>query len=279
MDAIPTPVKTVAIILLMAGGIFAFVHFDRESGYQKLTRKMYKTYGKGDLLASEQVARARIKYVEDEYSGDSKRMTQAIHDLAFVYNASGQSVKAIVFLTKAVKEAEEQFGPNSRRVGIYLDNLGIAYSKMGRYAEARKHSKRAHDIFMDVIGEGGRDTVIAKLNLSNIEIAIKKHSNALWWAKEALTVAQERYEGSPLHAKALQQVGLTLVINGRSEQAPSILQKAMEVIDSNVLNNTELGQVYQTQAIALGMLGHPAAHDYQQKANRLLKRGFLSSPV
>ncbi len=64
---------------------------------------------------------------------------------------------------KALKVAEETFGPNHINVALSLDNLAVLYQDQGKYAEAEPLFKRAMEIeekaipqCYDGVGEHGK---------------------------------------------------------------------------------------------------------------------------
>jgi|AGTN01.1.fsa_nt_gi Tetratricopeptide repeat. len=119
-------------------------------------------------------------------AGNDKEFSQLLKDgMNAIRQNQLQSAEPL--LEKSLKEAEK-FGPNDRRVGESLVNLGVVYAQKKDWPKAIAVSKRALNIDIKVHGENHPDVAYDYHQLGTYLDISGKHAEATPYLKKALSM-------------------------------------------------------------------------------------------
>lgn len=93
-------------------------------------------------------------------------------------HVSGQDGKALAAAEKALRTAEQTFGPRSAEAALSLNNLALIRKKQGDYEQAAGLYKRSLDIAESLVGEKHPDLLVSFNNLAMTYEAMGKYEEA-----------------------------------------------------------------------------------------------------
>src|SRR6266581_8947992 len=99
-----------------------------------------------------------------------EQVVQAIRRAEAFYS-KGMYEKAEVYYLHALAGAEQAFGPDHLKVAMVLNNLGVIYKCLARFAEARRVYERSLAIKEPVLGPEDCDVAVLYHNLGGLEHA------------------------------------------------------------------------------------------------------------
>ncbi|PYS18265.1 MAG: hypothetical protein DMG17_06475, partial [Acidobacteria bacterium] len=122
-------------------------------------------------------------------------MVQAIRRAEAFYS-KGMYEKAEVYYLHALVGAEQAFGPDHLKVAMVLNNLGVIYKCLARFAEARRVYERSLAIMEPVLGPEDCDVAVLYHNLGGLEHASGNYARGETFARKSVEMSGrflERY--------------------------------------------------------------------------------------
>jgi CHAT domain-containing protein len=142
----------------------------------------------------------------------------------------GRINQAIPLAEQAVKVAEAAFGPNDRRTGLSLDELGLLYKNLDDLPDADNCFRRALAIFKAAGGSQSKDAGTVLLNLADLYADHGRWGEAESDFREALTIAVQAYGQNDPHVANVMRDGASLMIDeGKLEPAARVLRGAIAI--------------------------------------------------
>jgi CHAT domain-containing protein len=142
----------------------------------------------------------------------------------------GRINQAIPLAEQAVKVAEATFGPNDRRTGLSLDELGLLYKNLDDLPDADSCFRRALAIFKAVGGSQSKDAGAVLLNLADLYADHGRWGEAESDFREALTIAVQAYGQNDPHVANVMRDGASLLLDeGKLEPAARVLRGAIAI--------------------------------------------------
>ncbi len=142
----------------------------------------------------------------------------------------GQIHQAIPVAQQAVKAAESAFGPQDRRTGISLDELGLLYKSLDDLADADSCFRRALTILQAAEGLHGKDAGAVLLHLADLNADHGRWGEAESDFRQALTIAVQTYGQDDPHVAEVMRDGASLMIDeGKFEPAARVLRGAIAI--------------------------------------------------
>lgn len=149
---------------------------------------LYRKLGKKEL-AMENADRALVLTEEDGIRGTVSEGT-ALVNAATVRKAFGMASDAIPYFEKARAIYETELKPTDPLLAGLYNNMGLALTDLGRFAEARERYEKAISI-MSAVSGGEPETAVTYLNLANLEEAEYGLENAAEAIDSCLSSARE----------------------------------------------------------------------------------------
>ena len=176
-----------------------------------------------------------IKYAEDVYGMEHRRIATSNNNLGEIYRETGNYSFARDYFEKALRVVEKNDGLNHPVVARIYNNIGLSFYEQGDCNEARKYYKLAIDIHIKV--NGTNNPLYAKYcnNIGSSYWKQKEYSKALDYYFEALEI-QEKVLGEhdPDIAYTYNSIGSVMDEEGNYEEALKYYKKALEIRE-NVL--------------------------------------------
>ena len=176
-----------------------------------------------------------IKYAEDVYGMEHRRIATSNNNLGEIYRETGNYSLARDYFSKALRIVEKNDGLNHPVVARIYNNIGLSFYEQGDCNEARKYYKLAIDIHIKV--NGTNNPLYAKYcnNIGSSYWKQKEYSKALDYYFEALEI-QEKVLGEhdPDIAYTYNSIGSVMDEEGNYEEALKYYKKALEIRE-NVL--------------------------------------------
>lgn len=142
----------------------------------------------------------------------------------------GQINQAIPVAQQAVQVAAATFGPNSRRVGLSLDTLGLLYKSLDDFAEADSCLRRAFAILQATDGPQSKDAGGILVNLATLYADHGRWGEAEGDFREALTITVQAYgQDDPHVANILRDGGSLMIDEGKLADAARVLRGAIAI--------------------------------------------------
>jgi|GEM_PF-1450894 len=156
----------------------------------------------------------------------------------------GQINQAIPVAQQAFKVATTTFGPNDRRVGLSLDELGLLYKSLDDLGDADSCFRRALAILKAADGAQSKDAGAVLLNLADLYADHGRWGEAESNFREALTMAVQAYGQSDPHvANVLRDSASLMIDEGKLEPAGHVLRGAIAIY-------TQAGPAFSSQLAA-----------------------------
>jgi tetratricopeptide (TPR) repeat protein len=180
-----------------------------------------------DLDASEASFREAAG-IESRVRGDSADYATCINNLAGTYRLKGDHETAEALFREALEIYETHLGVEHFVYLSALNNLGLVYQDLKRYAEAKELHQRA----LAVLQKGGRrDTTFATTlnNLASVAMATGRYSDAQEYLAETLKLYEETAgPGSVLYLTALNNLAAVSFMAGDYSGAGARYEAALE---------------------------------------------------
>lgn len=162
----------------------------------------------------------------------------------------GRTAQAIPLAQQAVQVAQATFGPNDRRVGISLDELGLLLSDQGDFAGAETSLRRALAVFQKNAGPQSKDIGTTLLNLARLYGDHGRWGEAEGAYHDALTATLQAYGQTDPHvADVLASGGGFLIDEGKWMDAARLLRGAIAIYqNAGPAYNAQLANAYSLAA-------------------------------
>ena len=141
---------------------------------------------------------------------------------------------------EVIDRAVNSHGENNRLVADNYQNLGGAINRQGRYEEALRMHRKAHDIYKNVLEQDHYIAVFPLLSIAYIELQRNNGAAAEAAAADALSTFRETVPGTYLEGVALCLVGLGKEQSGNAEEGASLIlasHEIMQPVPQNIVNS------------------------------------------
>ena len=212
-------------------------------------------------------------------SAQEERWTQLSQQVGQL-RQQGQIQQAIPVAQQAVKVAASTFGPQDRRTGISLDELGLLYKSLDDLAEADSCFRRALTIIQAAEGSQGKDASAVLLNLADLYADHGRWGDAESDFRQSLTIAVQAYGQNDPHVADVMRDGASLMIDeGKLEPAAHVLRGAIAIyIQAGPAWNSPLAATYNLAGQVVADSGdNKVAETLFQKAIDLSEKSDGSS--
>ena len=225
----------------------------------------------GDLLASAKLAlgevafrsgedRAAGVYLRDAlalrrqtYGDDHYLVGEAQSRLAGVALREGRLDEATALLEAAIETYTRTFGPTHPRLAAPMGNLGLVLAQAGRLEEALDRMQHARSIARAAYGDDHPAIATADDSIGRTLQALGRLAEADRRYRAAIATF-ERTVGpdDPRIAAPLLGLGETLLEDDRSDEASTVLSRALALAEHASLSPVEVGDIRFGLARALG---------------------------
>ncbi|KAL3774473.1 hypothetical protein ACHAWO_007622 [Cyclotella atomus] len=128
-----------------------------------------------------------------------QEIAETLSNLGRLYEEQNDLEMAMVCYFKSSRIISTALGPNHVDAGEVSNRLGRILHKLGRFSEADQAIRRAHQIFMNNLGEHHRNTAAAMLSLGMLYASQGKHKRAQTIYHQVLKVQHATFNGE-VHA-------------------------------------------------------------------------------
>lgn len=149
------------------------------------------------------------------------------YDLAVALHRQGQHAEAETHMRQALASLQQTLGRDNFRAPIYISRLGEIVQAQHRYEEARDLQREALALHLEIGGADPRDLALVHAHLARALRSLRRYSEAIAQCHAALELL-DRPEllGEPEAARVRLELGLSLLENGRREEAVGVLRPA-----------------------------------------------------
>ena len=158
--------------------------------------------------------------------------------VGYFYNKTDQTEKALEHYLKAVKIAEDQTKPYSKRKTAYYNNTATAYEKLEKLPEALQYYKKALDIYKDKIPADHPYIATTSADIGNIYEKMGKNDKALEYNLEALNIRKKSLR--PLtHSDTIYSYQKVIILYEKTKKYQEALNYGQKLIDLLGTNDKE----------------------------------------
>lgn len=157
-------------------------------------------------------------------------IAETLSYLGMLHEEQSHFDKAMKCYAKALQTYSVSLGPNHVDVGEVSNKLGRILHKLGRFSDAGQAIRRAHQIFLNNLGEHHRNTSAALLNLGMLYASQGKHKRAQAIYYKVLKVQQATFNGE-VHA----DLALTFHCIAANYEAAFKLDKAIQYYNQELM--------------------------------------------
>ena len=171
-----------------------------------------------------------IKYAEEVYGIEHRRIATSYNNLGEIYRETGDYSLAREYFTKALSVVEKNDDLSHPVVARIYNNIGLSFYEQGDYFEAQKYYKMAIDIH--VKANGTENPLYAKYchNIGSSYWKQREFSKALDCYFEALEIQEKVLEKKhPDIANTYNSIGSVMDEEGIYEEALKYNKKALEI--------------------------------------------------
>ncbi len=183
---------------------------------------------------------------------------------------SGDFSAADDYLQKAIKSAEQLYGPDDSRLRTLLHDLADAYKAQKKYPEAEAIAKREVEMYRKDVGDSP-DTADQLVRLAKIYALEGKNSEAEAVYEQALPIYERFHHADKDNfndsvAYVLNNLGSLYTADGKYSQAEALLKRSLAIREGLFgPNSLEVASTLQNYA------------DLMRKTNRIAEADQLSS--
>jgi tetratricopeptide (TPR) repeat protein len=181
----------------------------------------------GELAEAEKLF-AEAYDLADRLGHDDEGSLVSATNLATIISARGDFTGALRILESARAKAVAT-GPESSTPAGFLNQLGILYRKLGRFADAEPPLKRALELRSLALGPDHYETAIVENNLGDLYAAQGRFKEAEPLLKRAAATCRARLAGSARCASMLNNLGSLKQHTGRWGEAETYFQDAIDL--------------------------------------------------
>jgi tetratricopeptide (TPR) repeat protein len=140
---------------------------------------------------------------------------------------------------------------------VAKNGLGIAYARMGRYAEAEPLVEEALALWREILGPSHVNVAVALNNVAGLYGSRGRHEDAQRCQAEALKIDEAAYgEFSPFVANDLNNVGVSLVNLRKFSAGQQVLRRAIDIAGSSTTPHPRLSDYLANLAASLAFTHH-----------------------
>lgn len=214
--------------------------------------------GDGEKGGSSSADWARHGWSIIERMGGNEKLAAAWHsDRGIVEYGNERFQEAKHHWNLAIQLASRSLGPDHPESMVYLNNLGVAYSKLGQYDQALAIHTRVLTLRHQLLGPNHPEVSISLNNLAAVYKKLGKHDMALRYYQNSLAMKQFVLRAEhPQIADSHFALGSVLEQTGRLAEAISHIKKAIQIyeiarsVDHQLLAEplTHLGDIYRQRS-------------------------------
>lgn len=149
-----------------------------------------------NLKEAELEEQTAIRIFQEKLGADCLPAAQCMSDLATQWMMQRQPDKAIPLLESALAIFNKK-DPDSLTSATCSDQLGTAYSSLGKYSEGEALSRKALKIYQQKLGADNLEVAVALSNLGNRLAKQGKNQEALDCFNKSLAIQQKKLPDSP----------------------------------------------------------------------------------
>jgi len=180
-------------------------------------------------LLARRATRARVAAEQQRLTAEREaQFLASIFDAATPMVARGREVTAQELLDQGAQRIESELGSEPEAQAAMLNNLGVAYTSLGRYEQARPLLERAYDLRKRLPGPGTQEFAETAQALANVYRLEGKYAQAEPLFRQALEIREQAVgEHNPLVADSLNALGECLFLEDRMADAETSLRRAL----------------------------------------------------
>ena len=114
--------------------------------WEVLTSEVMKLYGSGDFTQGVEVAKRALQLAQQDYGPDHPNVALSLSNLAELYEAQNEYVKAEPLYKRSLSILEKEYGQDNPFLVPTLLNMASLYNNTGRENEAQRIMERANKI-------------------------------------------------------------------------------------------------------------------------------------
>ena len=171
-----------------------------------------------------------IRFAEDVYGMEHRRIATSYNNLGEIYRKIGDHSKARDCFSKALRVIEKNDGLNHPESAKIYNNFGQTFFEQGDCIEAQRYYKLAVDVH--VKANGTDNPLFAKYcnNIGSSYLEQREHSKALDYYFKALEIQERVLEmNHPDIANTYNNIGSVLDEEEKHEEALKYYQKALAI--------------------------------------------------
>ena len=231
------PSDSVAAMIMNVIGIYrqadkwaAASEYDKKKYCELLFNYAYFLDKYGLYYDSIEVYIRHIKYAEDVYGMEHRRIATSYNNLGEIYRETGDYSLARDYFAKALRVVEKNDGLNHPVVARIYNNIGLSFYEQGDCNEARKYYNLAIDIHIKA--NGTNNPLYAKYcnNIGSSYWKQRRFADALEYYFKALQIQKKVLgEHDQDIANTYNSIGTVMDDEGNYEEALKYYKKALEI--------------------------------------------------
>jgi len=233
------------------------LHMDINEGYVIFTGRIT-----GGNMSGEWVQKFGAKWTVNASkkqsgggSGAGKQWEQLYEKYKQEYG-SGRLRDAVGSARNALKAADKAFGPADDRVALTLRELALMLQEAGQPADALPLAQRSLDVAEKAHGKESREYADALNTLGKSYTGMQKYVEAEDTYRQALTTSEKLFgPKDPIVAMLLNNLGHLLSDQDRYQEAEPMLERSLQLLDTEKPDPQTLGSVLNNLAVAKKEIG------------------------
>lgn len=271
-----------------------------EAELRKAIGQTYTTlleFEKAEVETTRQLALCRQLYGDDQLE-----TLEALYSLSFIHLQLNQAELAVQESRTTLAGFESCLAPDDPRISGAHSNLGLAYLRLGKFAEGEREFLKAIDLRSQFDGADTKEVLLWKINLAYLYVDMKRFLNAEHLLRDCLECVRRTI--GPDHPQTATIVDLLGVIwmERRPEDADPLFRESYRVrsklfgkdneITLNTLNNvaialSKMDRLFEAREVILQGLNesskkfgasYPLTRKFQWNLNYVNERISRESP-
>ena len=183
----------------------------------------------GDPQKSYEALRRWLEFLLSAFGADAEETAEARVEFGKFLIDRGRAGEAVPMLRAAAAARARSPAPSAQS-GDAQFYLGLALDKSGEDTEAMTHFQAAYQFYAHALGPADPRTTRAAVHLAEVARVAHDYDTAEFWFRYTLRMAGEG-EGNrtPEIALALNNLGETLLVTGRADEAALLAGKGLEM--------------------------------------------------
>jgi eukaryotic-like serine/threonine-protein kinase len=180
-------------------------------------------------LLARRATRARLAAEQQRLTAEREaQFLASIFNAATPEEAKGREVTARELLDQGAQRIESELASEPEAQATMLNNLGMAYTSLGRYEQARPLLQRAYDLRRRLLGSATVEFAATAQALAIVYKLEAKYDRAEPLLRQALEAREKALgEHSPQVAESLSELGDCLFLENRLADAEASLRRAL----------------------------------------------------